>query len=190
MRNPMWRKTALVTVVAFALGGVVAAAALGWSRLAHYAGKPAQPVWTEVAWPFPIDQWGKGKAYRCSAADCGTEVSVYIRAKIGFCNCATGVSDDAELDRIGDLDLFEQAAAPLAPGREISVAWMKGRSRMFAIGSGRTYSGLSVGFNDRCDAIVATAVIGRDTPAAIEPAVMEFLNSRTVIRWAEVTLGL
>ena len=21
------------------------------------------PVWTEVAWPFPIDEWGKGKAF-------------------------------------------------------------------------------------------------------------------------------
>jgi hypothetical protein len=49
---------------------------------------------------------------------------------------------------------------------------------------------LSVGFNDRCDAIVATAVLGEGRPGAIEPAVLAFLNSRTVLRWAEVTLGL
>ena len=65
-----------------------------------------QPAWTEVAWPFPIDQWGKGKAFRCKAADCGTEVNLYIRAKIGFCNCTTGVADDDELDRISDFDLL------------------------------------------------------------------------------------
>src|SRR5208282_5616774 len=140
----MWKRTVLLTVAAFGLGGLVAATALGWSRLVQPVGKVTQPAWNEVAWPFPMDQWGKGKAYRCNAADCGAEVSVYIRAKIGFCNCTTGVSDDAELDRISDFDLFEQAAAPLAPGREISVAWMKGRSRMFSIGSGQpAYSGLS-----------------------------------------------
>ena len=138
-----------------------------------------------------MDPWGKGKAFRCEASDCGAEVSVYIRAKIGFCNCTTGVSDDAELDRISDFDLFGRAVSPLAPGRDIAVAWMKGRSRPFQIGDRRSgRSGLSVGFNDRCDAIVATTVVGNDRPTAIEPAVIEFLNSRTVIRWAEVTLGL
>ena len=50
----------------------------------------------------PTDEWGRGKAFRCEAADCGAEVNLYIRAKIGFCNCQTGVSDDAELERLGD----------------------------------------------------------------------------------------
>jgi hypothetical protein len=68
---------------------------------------------------------------------------------------------------------------------------MKGRSRAFLIGGPqRGQSALSVGFNDRCDAIVATAVVPHNRPAAIEAAVLEFLNSRTVLRWAEVTLGL
>ena len=30
----------------------------------------------------------------------------------------------------------------------------------------------------------------RDRPAATEPSVIEFLNGNTVMRWAEVTLGL
>jgi hypothetical protein len=68
---------------------------------------------------------------------------------------------------------------------------MKGRSRAFSVEAQRAgRSALSLGFNDRCDAIVATAVAGLDRPAAIEAAVLEFLNSRTVLRWAEVTLGL
>ena len=39
---------------------------------------------------------------------------------------------------------------------------MKGRSRPFSIGGARrpARTALSVGFNDRCDAIVATAVLG------------------------------
>jgi hypothetical protein len=48
---------------------------------------------------------------------------------------------------------------------------------------------ISVAFNDRCDMIVATVVLPHDQPAMIEPSVMEFLNSGTVLRWAEITLG-
>src|SRR5215468_8423286 len=65
-----------------------------------------RPVWTDAAWPFPIDQWGRGWAYQCKAADCGTEVNLYLRPKIGFCNCQTGVADDEELDRVSDVDLI------------------------------------------------------------------------------------
>ena len=110
-----------------------------------------------------MDEWGKGKAFQCKAADCGTEVNLYIRAKIGFCNCTTGVADDEELERISDFDLIGDKLAALGAGRPIAVAWMKGRSRPYAIWPGpaaRRRSALSVAFNDRCDAIVATAVIG------------------------------
>jgi hypothetical protein len=190
----MRRTTVICAGAAFALGGLVGAYAL-------LADKPVErgvamgaphPAWREVQWPFPMDQWGKGKAYQCKAADCGTEVTVYVRAKIGFCNCTTGVSDDEELDRISDFDLLDNKLAALAPGRPISVAWMKGRSRAFTMGGVQPAgkSALSIGFNDRCDAIVATAVFGHEQPAAVEPAVLEFLNSKTVLRWAEVTLGL
>ena len=166
---------------------------LAWSGLPRHAAATAiAPVWTEIAWPFPNDPWGKGKAFRCKPSDCGSEVTVYVRAKIGFCNCTTGVSDDEELDRISDYDLLGNKLAALGPGRPIAVAWMKGRSRAFTVGGPQPLgkSALSVGFNDRCDAIVATAVLGNNRPGAVAPAVLAFLNSRTVLRWAEVTLGL
>jgi hypothetical protein len=150
----------------------------------------AQPVWSETPWPFPMDQWGKGKAFVCKAADCGADVTLYIRAKIGFCNCSTGIADDEELDRISDFELFGNRFAAQGPGQPIAVAWMKGRSRAFSITGQPRNSVLSVGFNDRCDAIIATAVLARERPAALEPAIMAFLNSATVLRWAEVTLGL
>jgi len=170
--------------------GILAGASLRGSVSRAVAGSP-EPVWTEVPWPFPIDQWGKGKAFACKAADCGTQVTVYIRAKIGFCNCATGVADDEELDRISDFDLLGGSASAQAPGRPVTVAWMKGRSRAFTAeeATGAKVSALSVGFNDRCDAIVATAVAPGRT-ADIEPAVLTFLNSVTVLRWAEAALGL
>jgi hypothetical protein len=49
---------------------------------------------------------------------------------------------------------------------------------------------MSVVFNDRCDMIVATVVLPHDRSATIERSVMEFLNSRTVLHWAEVALGI
>ena len=182
-------------VIMAAAAALLSGALIGALASRSNASKPAAaltPVWSEVAWPFPMDQWGKGKAFRCTAGDCGTEVTVYIRAKVGFCNCATGVTDDEELDRISDFDLFGNRLTALGPGQPITVAWMKGRSRAFSIGgaSRAEKSALSIGFNDRCDAIVATAMLGNDRPGAIEPAVLAFLNSRTVLRWAEVTLGL
>ena len=186
----MSRLTAIAAVTAVLLGGL--AAALAWSGLSQRAvATGPRPAWTEVAWPFALDQWGKGKAFRCKAADCGAEVNVYLRAKLGFCNCTTGVADDDDLDRMGDLYLVGEVS-PLGSGRPISVAWMKGRSRAYAL-NGRNPLGrttISVAFNDRCDMVVATAVLGSDRPAAIEPGVIEFLNGNTVMRWTEVTLGL
>src|SRR5262245_4195783 len=94
-----------------------------------------QPVWTDAAWPFPIDQWGQGWAYQCKAADCGVEVNLYLRPKIGFCNCQTGVADDEELDRVSDVDLVGNEGSALGPGRPITVHWMKGRSRGYRVGA-------------------------------------------------------
>jgi hypothetical protein len=191
----MKRTTANVAVAAFALGGLAGAIAFLASALPYRGGAataPSHPVWTEVQWPFAMDQWGKGKAFRCTAADCGAEVSLYIRAKIGFCNCTTGVSDDDELNRLSDLNLMGDNPSVLAPGHPINVAWMKGRIRSYAV-TGPALAGqsaLAVAFNDHCDAIVATVVSGHDRPAPIEPSVLEFLNSKTIINWAEVTLGL
>jgi hypothetical protein len=80
----------------------------------------------------------------------------------------------------------------LGPGRPIDVAWMKGRSRAYAIADPyrARSSALAVAFNDHCDAIVATAVVAHENPAAIEPSIVDFLNSKTIVHWAELTLGL
>jgi hypothetical protein len=190
------RTTVVAAVVAgFGLGALVGAFGyfvwplLGRDRVVT---TPTHPVWTEVQWPFPMDEWGKGKAFRCEAADCGVEVNFYIRAKIGFCNCTTGVSDDNELDRLSDFSLMGEKRSVLGSGHPIRVAWMNGRSRSYTIADPyrAPKSALAVAFNDHCDAVVATIVVAHDRPAAIEPSVIEFLNSQTVIHWAEVTLGL
>lgn len=187
----MKKGLAIAVVVAFALGGALGAFAL-LPRTTGAVPAVAKPVWTEVQWPFPTDQWGRGRAFQCKPGDCGGEVKVYLRVKLGACNCATGVSDDAELDRMSDFDLVGGEVSPLGEGRAIKVASMSGRSRGYAI-SGRQRPGksvLSVAFNERCDMVVATAVLPHELPAAIEPGVFEFLNSRSVMQWVEVALGL
>ena len=153
---------------------------------------PARSVWAETRWPFPIDQWGTGRAYTCKAADCGSEVTLYLRAKLGFCNCTTGVADDEELERVSDLEFAGSQRATLGDGRPITVHWMKGRSRSYAVRDRavQAKSALAIAFNDRCDAIVATALIAGDRPDAQEPAVLEFLNGDQVRKWAETALGI
>jgi len=191
----MKRTTVIAAVVAFGLGGLVGALAFFCLPLPDRGGAaatPSHPVWAEVQWPFPIDEWGKGKAFRCTAADCGAEINLYIRAKLGFCNCTTGVSDDDELNRLSDFNLIGDKFSVLGPGHPITVAWMKGRSRPYAVvGPFRAgQSALTVAFNDHCDAIVATVVVSHERPTVIEPTIIEFLNSKTILGWAEVTLGL
>jgi hypothetical protein len=147
-----------------------------------------QPVWTEAAWPFPIDQWGQGWAYQCKSADCGVDVNLYVRPKIGFCNCQTGVADDEELDRVSDAELVGGESSALGPGRPIAVHWMKGRSRGYRVGTRESKPVLSLAFNDRCDVIVATVIAG-NAPVAQEQAVLEFLNGDLMLHWAEAILG-
>ena len=153
-------------------------------------GAAAPAAWSEVKWPFPMDQWGLGRAFLCRAADCNTDISLYLRAKLGFCNCTTGVSDDAELDRVGDLELLSSKFEGLRDGQPISVGWMKGRSRPYRVTMAYTpaRTALAIAFNDKCDVVVAT-VVANDMAAA-ERAALSFLNGDLVLRWAEKELGL
>lgn len=182
--------TTLIAVAAFALGGLASAFALLPVRPAN-TGATKHGVWREVAWPFPMDQWGKGTALQCDTADCGTPVTIYLRAKVGFCNCTSGMADDAELARVSDFDLFGGALYAQAAGQPVKAGFLKGRSRPYAIRIGNNDATMiSVGLHDNCDALVATAVLERGQLAAIEPVLLDFLNGKTMREWAEVALGL
>ncbi len=67
----------LTAATALMLFAVAAALVAHTGNSADGAAAPTRPVWNEMPWPFPIDQWGKGKAFACKAADCGTEVTIY-----------------------------------------------------------------------------------------------------------------
>src|SRR5437879_3769469 len=182
-------RTAILVV---ALGGGLAGLLAGDAATVGINANAPRPAWSEVKWPFPLDQWGTGRAFRCAPADCGTEVNLYLRAKIGFCNCATGVSDDIELDRVGDLEILSDKWVGLADGREIKVGWMSGRSRPYRVEMryAAPVTALAMGFNDKCDVAVATVVADREQLPAAERFAVDFLNSDLVLRWAERELGL
>jgi len=147
---------------------------------------------TETKWPFLIDQWGLGNAYRCDAARCGVDVTLYLRAKVGFCNCATGIAEDEEVDRVGDLGLVGWQSRARAPGAPVTVGWMKGRSRAFVVEGRdrRERHALTVAVSNKCDAVVATVVADQPVSSDIERSAIEFLGSRPILRWAAANTGL
>lgn len=171
--------------------GLIAGSAAVTGFRAPAARTDFAPAWSEMKWPFLLDEWGIGKAFACGPADCGARIEVYIRPKIGFCNCTTGVSDDVELERVADTGLVSATARPLAPGAAVTAGWMHGRSRIYQVSAAKPDERLlSVAVNDKCDVVVAVAMLGKADPAAAAPAVLAFLNSPPVLQWAKKELGL
>jgi hypothetical protein len=150
------------------------------------------PVWTEVKWPFLMDEWGIGRAFQCKAETCGTDVALYIRAKIGFCNCTTGVTNDDDLDRVGDLSLLSDKFVGLAEGHPVVVDEMTGRSRPYEahLPLWRSQTAIAVVLHAKCDAVVATIVADRERLVDAEQQALAYLGGETVQHWAKVTLGL
>jgi hypothetical protein len=150
------------------------------------------PLWAEEKWPFPIDQWGTGRAFKCNADQCGSEVHLYLRAKIGFCRCATGVSDDDEIDRVSDLELIGGEYKPLAAGHPITAGIMTGRARLFVVE--RPFQSpipiLGIALANKCDAVVATVITKPDEQPVQESAALDFLRSDEVQHWVETNTGL
>jgi hypothetical protein len=147
--------------------------------------------WSQEKWPFPIDQWGNGQAFNCATERCGSEVHLYLRAKIGFCRCATGVSDDDEIERVGDLELFGPDYKTLASGHPVSAGTMSGRARLFAVERPlqSALPVLTIALAHKCDAIVATVITAPQAEPAVEAQALEFLRSAPVQHWVEAQGG-
>ena len=116
-----------------------------------------QEVWKPAPWPFLRDGWPNGIAFDCTT--CGGSLSLFVRVKVGFCDCSRGVSDDDEIDRVGDVDLVIPEFLPEGAGRVEQVAGVRGRVRLYRAGE-RRIATLAAGRD--CNAIVATAVSRND----------------------------
>ncbi len=183
-------KKAFAYAVAIAGIGLMAGSVSVFGVRAPTRQAEVSPSFGEEKWPFLLDQWGVGRAFLCSPEHCGTKVEVFIRPKIGFCNCATGVADEQELERVADTDLMTPDAKPLGAAHPIKVGWMKGMSRQYRSGGKSGENLISLAFNDECDVVVAVATLGAGDPANIEPEVMTFLRSDPIVLWAKKELGL
>ena len=170
--------------LAFELGGAVAAAVYVVGHADRDSPTATSP-WHETAWPFPLDQWGRGRAFRCAAAECGADVTVLIRTKNGFCNCTAGIADDEELDRVSDIELFGRDLPAHAPGRIVRVGGLDGRIRAYA-GATPGQGMLAAAFHANCDAVAVTALAAPDQLEHIKPAVMALLDRGAVLRPALV----
>ena len=176
----------LIASLAFgALSGVAA-----YQKVRPQAENINEAHWQEIAWPFPRDGWPAGRAFRCDGAACGAEVELYVRPKIGFCNCDSGVADDDEVDRVADLDLISQRFTPLAPGNAIRVADMSGRLRNYHLdmADGARHAAVGIAASHRCDLLVAVAQ-GAGAAPELQRAALEFLASHEMKRWMMAALG-
>jgi hypothetical protein len=171
-------------------------AALAFGALSGFAAyQKARPQavgnadWQEITWPFPRDAWPAGRAFRCRSAACGEGAELYLRPKIGFCNCDSGVADDDEVDRVADLDMISPNFVPRAPGGVVRVAGMSGRARAYDLDmDGSHHAAIGIALSHRCDLLVAVAQ-GKDSAPAVERAALAFLASSGVMRWTMAAMG-
>jgi hypothetical protein len=169
---------AIITLGVFAGGGPVG------------IGRAQEHAWEEIAWPFPRDGWPTGRAFRCTAASCPGAVELYVRPKLGFCNCDTGVADDDEVDRVADLDLISGEFAARAAGKAVRVMDLGGRMRPYelTLPDRSRRNGVAIALSQRCDLFVAVAQ-GRAEPRELERATLQFLESNEVRSWMIAALG-
>jgi len=174
------RRWPLIAFAIIALGALSGAAAY---QQAGSRQEEQKGAWREVAWPFPRDGWPAGKAFRCDVATCGGDVAIYLRPKIGFCNCDRGVADDDEVDRVADVDLIHERFVPVSTGQAVRVADMPGRIRTYELPpAANTRHAVGIAVSRGCDLLVAVAH-GTGDAAAMRRAALTFLATGEMTRW-------
>jgi hypothetical protein len=176
--------TILIAALAFgALSGVAA-----YQKVRPQGTDGDDRRWQEIAWPYPRDGWPAGRAFRCDG--CAQPIELYVRPKIGFCNCDTGVADDDEVDRVADLDLISDRFAPLAPGQVIRIADMRGRSRDYDLDmrDGARHAAVGIAMSHHCDLIVVVAQ-GEARADELKREAVAFLTRQEMKHWMLAALG-
>lgn len=183
-------------VAACVLAAVLTAGAGAWYAVPRGAAPSTKVVegeasWREVPWPFPLDPWPAGRAFRCAGAACAPSMRLAVRPKLGFCNCTTGVADDDEIDRVSDLPVLGERYAPAGPGWPVVFGPFAGRARRYVFtdaGHRRRYA-LAVAASRRCDVVVALVDGEGPIGAAGEAAALRFLADAPLLAWATAAVG-
>jgi hypothetical protein len=153
------------------------------------AAQTAAPVWREVPWPFLRDAWPNGRAFECVGGPCGARLSLYARAKNGFCDCTRGVADDDEIDRVGDVMLLSANFTPLAPSDAVALAGMAGRERLYELGDSTRRHVASLAGGRDCNAFVALVASEGGLPEAATKLAAAFINTPDMTRWVARAQG-
>jgi hypothetical protein len=179
------RRLLAIVIAALAFGALSGVTA--YQKVYPRVGEGAGVRWQEIDWSFPRDGWPAGRAFRCDGCD-GAEL--YVRPKLGFCNCDTGVADDDEVDRVADLDLISEHFAPLEQGQPVRIGELAGRSRSYqlSMSNGARHVAVGMAVSRRCDLFVAV-VQGSATAPELQLEAMRFLQSSEMRRWTMATLG-
>jgi hypothetical protein len=170
-------------VLAFAALGLVA----GDGSATRPAGSDAgSGMLVEAQWPFGLDQWGRGRAFACDATRCGADAKLYVRAKVGFCDCFNHVDED-DVDRLTDFDLIGNAVA-LGADRPMRLGSDPARRRTYRLEGPKGFGqAVSVVVARDCQALVALLVTDRDTPPALESALLDLVMTAspfdTALAW-------
>ena len=143
----------------------------------------ADARWKETSWPFLRDGWPNGRAFKCAAADCGIETTLVARVKVGFCDCAKGVSDDEEVDRVSDVDLVNRTFEPLAKGDPVKISGMYGRKRLYITSELRPRRVMVFAGGRNCNAFVAMAISATEIPPQAIEAAEAMLDEPSFVRW-------
>jgi hypothetical protein len=185
----MWIMRRLIAIIVAALAFGALSGVAAYQKLLAQTAADGGPQWQEISWPFPRDGWPVGRAFRCMSEACGKRSELYVRAKIGFCNCDAGVADDDEVDRVADLDLISPRFVPLAAGRVVHVAGMSGRARAyeFWMPDGARRAAIGIALSRRCDLMVAVVQGGADAPA-LQRAARDFLEQHEMHQWMTAAL--
>jgi hypothetical protein len=180
------RRLIAIAIAALVFGALSGVAAYQKVRPQNVGGDDRH--WQEIAWPYPRDGWPAGRAFRCDG--CAEPIELYVRPKIGFYNCDTGVADDDEVDRVADLDLISDRFAPLAPGQVIRVADLSGRARTYDLDmrGGVRHAAVGIAVSHRCDLLVAV-VQGRAHADELQREAVAFLTRKEIKRWMMAALG-
>ena len=177
---------------ALGCGGIV-----GRSCRRHPAGRRLtvcgrRPAWTRCNGPSLLTNSAAARPFECDARRLRNVGEAYVRAKIGFCNCPTGVADDAELERIGDLRSAWREGC--GAGRRPPHCGRPDEGPQPSLCARRTGSARHIRLVDRLQRPprrhCCNRVLRHNRPDIIEPNVIAFLNSPTIMRWAEGALGL
>ncbi len=184
------RRFATVMIAALGFGALFGGAAFQKMQpRAAGAGEAELHHWREIAWPFPRDGWPAGRAFRCDGC-VAAPIELYVRPKLGFCNCDTGVADDDKVDRVADLDLISARFVPLQPGKVVRVADLYGRARTYRLemADGARHAAIGIAVSHRCDLLVAMAQGGARADA-LEHAALRFLTTGEMKQWMMAALN-